>query len=152
MDVAVLVSWVHSHTSSVERHADGPAMTEEDDCVITQVQEHVELLVKFNIQTSQFQMFQSLEWRRSLDTTHCSSQLATYLSYITSPPSSTLQNWGDVECRRYWTCTCYVRALIFLVQKQGLCVIIRSFKNIIASPLRIIHLIITSLEVESKQE
>ena len=61
IDVAALVSRVHSHTSSRERHADGPAMTEKDDCVIAQVQERVELLVKFNSQTSQFQMFQSLE-------------------------------------------------------------------------------------------
>ena len=85
-----LVSRVHSHTSSRERHADGRGMTGEDDCVITQVQEHVALLVKFNSQTSQFQMFhsESLEWFREGVWTPLTAPHSwlLYLSYITFAP------------------------------------------------------------------
>ena len=153
IDGAALVSRVHSHTSSSERHADGPAMTEEDDCVIAQAQERVVFLVKFNSQTSQFQMFETSGTKK--ESGHHSLLLtAGYLFIIYHLfPSSTLQNSRDIECRWYWTCTCYVRALTFLVQKQGLCVIIGYFKNIIAKKVYwwSFILIITSLEVESKQ-
>ena len=118
---------IHIHHPS-ERHADGRGMTEEDDCVITQVQEHVVLLVKFNSQTSQFQMFHKV-WNDSEKESGHHWLLLTagylFIIYHVAPSSSTLQDSRDVlyVCRVsavlsvYLLCTCTELP----VQKQGLC-------------------------------
>ena len=130
-----LVSRVHSHTSSSERHADGRGMTGEDDCVITQVQEHAALLVKFNSQTSQFQMFhsESLEWfRKGVWTPLTAPHSWLLIFHILRCSLIHLTGFKRCKCRLltvlnvYLLCTC--TDLFGAKNKAFACVIIKPFK------------------------